>query len=192
MKYLVVVFLMMMQVCVAQKQSFVYKTNNQQFFRIRPGTEKTFHYLNMQKQDIVQNSLFAIDEHSKKLIIPQDGFYEISASFHFNPSTSNIKNNRGGLNFGIVQITKDTEVYVAATRKSFTKENQDRFSRIVVQPTIMYLYKDAVVAPAISSGLLGNVLLGCEIGCDKKHKKCTSFEWTIKLISNEKSYQKYY
>ncbi|HUH25128.1 MAG TPA: hypothetical protein VLY87_00745 [Flavobacterium sp.] len=161
-------------------------------FKIHRGTDKIFHYLKIDRAQIVTNTLFEIEETTKKLTIPQDGFYEIKATFHFNPNTSLIKNNRGGVNFGIVQISEENEQYVAATRKSFDKDNQMEFSTITVYPTIVYLQKDVVVAPAVSSGLIGNVLLGCEIGCEKKNKNCTSFEWEIKLISSEKAYQKYF
>lgn len=192
MKYFVFVFFMVNIVGFAQTPRFHYKTNNSQIFRIRPGTHKIFHYVQMRKEDIVENSLFVIDEETRKIRIPNDGFYEITASFYFNPSTSHIKFNRGGINFGIVRIAEEGEQYIAATRKSFNKDNQDKFSKITVYPTIVYLQKDAVLAPAISSGLIGNVLLGCELGCNKKNEKCVSFEWNIQLISNEKGYQKYY
>lgn len=187
------VFCLLMSCCVsAQKKDFVYEAHAYQIFRIRPGTEKIFHYIKMDKEHIKKNSLFKIDSETQKLIIPINGFYEISASFNFNPNTSKIKNNRGGLNFGIVQISENQEVYIASTRKSFQKEDQDCFSRITLNPTIVYLQKDMIVAPAISSGLIANVLLGSEIGCDKKDKNCTSFEFKIKLISNENGGQKYF
>jgi|GEM_PF-1233015 len=191
MKYFVVLLFTTNIFCFAQSPEFHYKTRNSQTFRIRPGTEKTFHYVSMDKKDIVENTLFSIDNETKKLVIPENGFYEISGSFRFNPSTSNIRYNRGGLNFGIVGINAGVEQYVAATRKSFDKDDQDDFSIIVVYPTIVYLQKDVVVAPAISAGLIGNVLLGCELGCGKQ-KSCTSFEWKIKRISNEEGHQKYY
>jgi len=174
------------------QESFSYKTHKQQFFNLRPGTDKTFHYVKMDKQEIVSNTLFVIDETTQKLTIPENGYYEISASFHFNPNTSVIKFNRGGVNFGVVQIAEGVEQYVAATRKSFDQKNQDEFSRIEVYPTIVYLQKDAVVAPAISAGLLGNVLLSCEIGCNRKNKNCTSFSMNIKLISDQDGFQRYY
>lgn len=191
MKYFIVLLLNLSTFCFAQQPGFHYSTANPQTFRIRPGTDKTFHYVNMDRKDIVENSLFNIDDKAKKLIIPQNGFYEISALFRFNPSTSNIKYNRGGLNFGIVAINAGVEQYVAATRKSFNKDNQDEFSIVKVYPTIVYLQKDIVLAPAISAGLIGNVLLGCELGCGKR-KPCVSFEWKIKQISNEEGHQKYY
>lgn len=191
MKYFIVLFFTISTFCFAQQPTFHYRSKNAQTFRIRPGTDKTFHYVHMDKKDIVENSLFTIDDTAKKLIIPQNGFYEISALFRFNPSTSNIKYNRGGLNFGIVVISEGVEQYAAATRKSFNKENQDQFSIVRVYPTIVYLQKDMVVAPAISSGLIGNVLLGCELGCGRQ-KSCISFEWELKQISNEEGHQKYY
>ncbi len=174
------------------QETFTYKTSKQQTFNIRPGTDKTFHYLKMDKQEIVSNTLFVINEDTKKLTIPENGYYEISASFNFNPSTSVIKFNRGGVNFGIVQISENNEIYVAATRKSFDQDNQDLFSRIDVHPTIVYLQKDVVIAPAISSGLIGNVLLGCVLGCERKNKNCISFSMNIKLISSEDGFQRYY
>lgn len=185
-------FLMLLPFLGFSQQTFTYKTSKQQYFNIRPGTDKIFHYLKMDKQDIVFNSLFVIDESTRKLTIPENGYYEVSASFHFNPNTSVIKFNRSGVNFGIVQIAEGVEQYIAATRKSFDQDNQDLFTRIEVYPTIVYLQKDAVVAPAISAGLLGNVLLGCEIGCNRKNKKCTSFSMNIKLISDEEGFQRYY
>lgn len=185
-------FLMLFPILSFSQESFSYKTNKQQTFNIRPGAEKVFHYIKMDKQHIVNNTLFVIDENTQKLIIPENGFYEIEASFHFNPSTSVIKFNRGGVNFGVVQIAEGVEQYVAATRKSFDQDNQDKFSRIEVYPTIVYLQKDAVIAPAISSGLLANVLLGCEIGCTRKNKNCVSFSMNIKLISDEDGFQRYY
>lgn len=185
-------FLMLFPLIGFSQESFSYKTNKQQFFNLRPGTDKTFHYLKMDKQDIVSNTLFVIDETTQKLTIPENGYYEITASFHFNPSTSVIKFNRGGVNFGIVQIFDGVEEYVAATRKSFDQDNQDQFSRIEVYPTIVYLPKDAVIAPAISAGLLGNVLLSCEIGCNRRNKNCTSFSMSIKLISDQDGFQRYY
>lgn len=189
---LLVFFLLMSCNFFAQKSEFLYQANAYQTFRIRPGTEKIFHYIKMNKADIKRNTLFKIDEDSKKLVIPKNGYYEISAFFNFNPSTSNIKNNRGGLNFGMVQVTENQEIYIASVRKSFNKENQDIYSHINLLPTIVYLQKDMVIAPAISSGLIGNVLLGCELGCDKKDKGCTSFQFKIKLISNESGSQKYF
>lgn len=191
MKYFTVLFFTIGAFCFAQQPGFHYKTRNSQTFRIRPGTDKTFHYVHMEKKDIVENSLFSIDDATKKLVIPKSGYYELSAMFRFNPSTSNIRYNRGGLNFGIVGINEGIEQYVAATRKSFNKDNQDAFSVVVVYPTIVYLPKDTAVAPAISAGLIGNVLLGCELGCGKQ-KSCVSFEWKIKQISDEEGYQKYY
>lgn len=191
-KFLVFCMLFFVANLFAQQPLLHYKTNAHQIFRLRPGTEKTFHYVKMDKADMVQNTLFMVNDTTKKLMIPQDGFYEISAMFHFNPNTSNIKYNRGGINFGIVQVSEGNEQYIAATRKSFDKENQSEYSTIIVQPTIVYLQKDVVVAPAISAGLLANVLLAAEIGCEKKNKNCTSFEWTIKRISNEKAFQKYF
>lgn len=171
--------------------SFSYKTNQQQTFNLRVG-QKTFHYVKMDKKDIVHNTLFVIDDATDRLIIPENGFYEITASFHFNPSTSVIKYNRGGVNFGVVQISDNNEQYIAATRQSFDQDNQDLFSRITVYPTIVYLQQGVVIAPAISSGLIGNVLLSCVLGCDRKNKDCVSFSMNIKLISDEDAYQKYY
>jgi hypothetical protein len=173
------------------QHTFVYKSNTQQTFNLRVG-QTAFQYVKMDKKDIVRNTLFDINDDTKKLVIPENGFYEISASFHFNPSTSVIKFNRGGVNFGIVQISENNETYVAATRKSFDQDNQDKFSRIIVYPTIVYLQKDVVIAPAISTGLIGNVLLSCVLGCDRKNKDCTAFSMEIKLISDEDAYQKYY
>src|SRR5690554_7929540 len=118
---------------------FYYKTSDHQSFRIRPGTEKTFHYINLDRAQIVTNSMFVIDNSTKKLIIPENGFYEITAIFNFNPHTSTIKNNRGGVNFGIVQISENLEQFIAATRKSFNGDNQDGFSVIKIYPTIIYL-----------------------------------------------------
>lgn len=185
-------FLIFFPILGFSQESFSYKTHKQQVFNIRPGADKVFHYIKMDKQDIVSNSLFVIDENTQKLVIPENGFYEITASFHFNPSTSVIKFNRGGVNFGVVQIAEGVEQYVAATRKSFDQDNQDLFSRIEVYPTIVYLTKDAVIAPAISSGLLGNPLLSSVLGCPRKDKNCVSFSMNIKLISDEDSFQRYY
>jgi|SRR5690554_38721 len=191
MKYFAFLIFLFCNISIAQPQ-FYYRTSDHQSFRIRPGTHHTFHYIQLDRGQIATNTLFEIDNATKKLIIPQNGFYEITATFHFNPHTSTIKNNRGGVNFGIVQISEDLEQYVAATRKSFNEDNQDGFSTIKVYPTIVYLQEGVAVAPAINSGLMGNVLLGCEIGCEKKNKNCTSFEWYIKRISDEDAYQKYY
>jgi len=192
MKNIVFLFFIVFSFTGFAQQSFQYKTNQQQTFNLRVGMHKTFHYVKMDKQDIVKNDLFEIDEKTQKLVIPENGFYEISASFNFNPSTSVIKFNRGGVNFGIVQISDNNEQYVAATRKSFDKDNQDMFSRIEVYPTIVYLQKGVVIAPAVNSGLIGNVLLGCVLGCEKKNKNCTSFSMNITLISEEDAYQKYF
>lgn len=189
---LLVFFLLMSCNSFAQKSEFLYQANAYQTFRIRPGTEKIFHYIKMNKADIKINSLFAIDNESQKLVIPVSGYYEISASFNFNPSTSIIKNKRGGLNFGVVQIAENQEIYVASVRKSFNKENQDVFNRITLIPTIVYLQKDMNIAPAISSGLISTAFLGSELGCDKKDKNCTSFQLKVKLISNESGSQKYF
>ncbi|WCM40940.1 hypothetical protein MG290_08170 [Flavobacterium sp. CBA20B-1] len=185
-------FLVFFPLTIFSQETFSYKSNKQQFFNLRPGTDKTFHYIQMDKADITLNTLFLIDANTEKLIIPEDGYYELSASFYFNPSTSVIKFNRAGVNFGIVQIFDGVEEYVAATRKSFDQDNQDEFSRIEVHPTIVYLSKDAVVAGAISAGLLGNPLLSCELGCNRKNKNCTSFAMTIKLISDQDGFQRYY
>lgn len=185
-------FLMFFPILSFSQESFNYKSSKQQFFNLRPGTDKTFHYIRMDKQEIVSNSLFVIDETTQKLVVPESGYYEITASFNFNPNTSVIKYNRGGVNFGIVQIADGVEQYVAATRKSFDQDNQDQFSRIEVYPTIVYLQKDAVIAPAIGAGLIGNPLLSCEIGCKRKDKNCTSFSMNIKLISDQDGFQRYY
>lgn len=176
----------------AQSAAFHYKTSSQQYFRIRPGTDKFYHPINLRTQDIVTNTLFTIDENKVTFKIPEDGFYEITAMYHFNANTSNVRYNRGGVNFGIVQTIDKGGIYVAATRMSFDKSTQDKFIDIYVQPTIVYLQKDVEIYPAISSGLMANPLLGCEIGCEKKNKNCTSFEFKIKRISNEKSFQRYY
>jgi len=192
MKNIVFLFFIVLSFTAFGQQSFYYKTNMQQIFNLRVGMHNVFHYVKMDKQDIVKNDLFVIDENTEKLVIPKNGFYEIAASFNFNPSTSVIKFNRGGINFGIVQISEDNEQYVAATRKSFDKDNQDMFSQIEVYPTIVYLQKGVVVAPAVNSGLIGNVLLGCVLGCKKKNKNCISFSMNIKLISEEDAYQKYF
>ena len=185
-------FLIFFPLTIFSQETFHYKSNKQQFFNLRPGSDKTFHYIQMDKQDITHNTLFVIDETTQKLAIPENGYYEISATFHFNPSTSVIKMNRGGVNFGIVQIAEGVVEYVAATRKSFDQDNQDEFSHIEVHPTIVYLQKDAVVAGAISAGLLANPLLSCELGCPKKKKNCVSFAMTIKLISDQDGFQRYY
>lgn len=174
------------------QEIFHYASNATQFFNLRPGTDKTFHYIQMNKAHIVKNTLFVIDEKTEKLTIPENGYYEISASFQFNPSTSVIKYSRGGVNFGIVQIANGIEQYVAATRKSYNQENQDTFTVINVHPTIVYLEKDAVVAGAISAGLINKPLLSCELGCPKKKKDCVSFSMTIKLISDAEGFQRYY
>ena len=192
MKYLVFIFCMMNVLCHAQSKSFVYKSHKKQSFNIHPSTEKLFHYIKMQKQDVFLNTLFSSDDKIDKLTIPEDGFYELTATFNFNPQTSLIKHNRGGLNFGIVQISEGNEQYVAATRKSFDKDTEDVFSEINLYPTIVYLQKGVLVAPALTSGLLARVLVNSELGCDKKDKNCVTFQWSIKLISNEKSFQKYY
>ncbi|WKW46232.1 hypothetical protein P3875_10700 [Myroides sp. JBRI-B21084] len=187
-------FLIFILFCTAgnAQETFHYQGNATQFFNLRPGTDKTFHYIQMNKAHIIKNTLFAIDEKTEKLLIPESGYYEISASFQFNPSTSVIKYSRAGVNFGIVQIASGIEQYVAATRKSYDQENQDDFSIIKVHPTIVYLEKDAVVAGAISAGLLSNPLLSCELGCPKKKKECVSFSFTIKLISDGEGFQRYY
>src|SRR5690606_6377757 len=102
MKNIVFLFFIVFSFTGFAQQLFQYKTNQQQTFNLRVGMHKTFHYVKMDKQDIVKNDLFEIDEKTQKLVIPENGFYEISASFNFNPSTSVIKFNRGGVNFGIV------------------------------------------------------------------------------------------
>lgn len=191
-KYVILLVLMLNVLCAAQTKQFVYKTKKTQSFNIHPSTEKLFHYIKMQKQNVVVNTLFSTEDKINKMTIPEDGYYEISATLNFNPQTSLIKHNRGGLNFGIVQISEGTEQYVAASRKSFDKDTEDVFSQINVLPTIVYLQKGVLVAPALTSGLLARVLVNSEMGCDKKNKNCTTFQWSIKLISNEKAYQKYY
>lgn len=191
MKKIIFLFFVLCSFIGWAQPSFSYKTNQQQTFNLRVG-QKIFHYVKMDKKDIVHNTLFVIDDATDRLIIPENGFYEITASFHFNPSTSVIKYNRGGVNFGVVQISDNNEQYIAATRQSFDQDNQDLFSRITVYPTIVYLQQGVVIAPAISSGLIGNVLLSCVLGCDRKHKDCVSFSMNIKLISDEDAYQKYY
>ena len=63
---------------------------------------------------------------------------------------------------------------------------------LVLLVTMFGLQQGVVIAPAISSGLIGNVLLSCVLGCDRKNKDCVSFSMNIKLISDEDAYQKYY
>src|SRR5690554_5506422 len=171
MKNIFFLFFVMCSIAGRTQPSFSYTSNKQQTFNLRVG-QKAFHYVKMDKADIVNNSLFPIDNTTDRLVIPENGFYEITASFHFNPSTSVIKYNRGGVNFGVVQISDNNEQYIAATRKSFDQDNQDLFSRITVYPTIVYLQEGVVIAPAISSGLIGNVLLSCILGCERKNKDC--------------------
>lgn len=192
MRFFAFLFLLFQTICFAQQSLFHYKTSDKQTFNIQRGTKEIFHYLKIDRGQIEENTLFEIDNSTKKMVIPQDGFYEIKASFNFNPNTTLIKNNRGGVNFGIVQISEENEQFIAATRKSFDQENQTIFSKIKVYPTIVYLQKGVAVAPAVNSGLMGTILLGSEIGCDKKERNCVSFEWEIKLISSEKAYQKYF
>src|SRR5690606_36979731 len=146
----------------------------------------------MGKKDVVHNALFVIEDVTDRLIIPENGFYEITASFHFNSSTSVMKYKMGAVTLGVVEISDNNEQYIAATRQSFDQDNQDLFSRITVYPTIVYLQQGVVIAPAIRSGLIGNVLLSCVLGCDRKNKDCVSFPMNIKLISDEDAYQKYY
>ena len=56
---------------------FLYESSANQYFRFHPGASKKMLYVNMDRNDIVFNSIFNIDESTSKLIIPSSGFYDI-------------------------------------------------------------------------------------------------------------------
>lgn len=166
-------------------QSFVYETNEKQSFKLRTGHHSQFQYVQVNRADFKHNSLFAIDEDTRHFIIPYSGYYEVEAFFNFNPETASIKENRGGINFGLVHIRDGKEQYMAATRYTFDHTNQNIYNPINVLPTIVYLQQDDIIAPAVSSGYLNSHLFYAHFGCDKKEEDCLSFWFTIKLISIE-------
>ena len=177
----------------AQEYAFFhYESSKEQYFKFHPGANKKFLYVNLDRNDIIFNSLFEIDANTQKLIIPQNGYYEISGYFHFDLRTGNLKNSRAGMNFGFVQIKNGVEEYIAGTRISYTENNQDVFMDIYIDPTIIYLEQGVVIAPAISTGLLDKPILNAFLGCKNNTKECTAFEWSLKRISNEESSQKYF
>lgn len=171
---------------------FHYVHDHEQRFRLRPGASKNHITVSLDKSKIVHNSLFILTNDSKQIIIPSSGFYEISGNFHFNLNTGNIKYNRAGINFGFIQIVSGKETFIASTRFSYKNENQEGFLNISVQPTIVYLEKDVIIAPVISSGFLDNVVLDAKLGCEKNTNNCKSFEWLIKKISDETFKQTYF
>lgn len=171
---------------------FHYESSNEQYFKFHPGANKKFMYVNIDRNDILFNSLFEIDNKTQKLIIPVSGFYEVSGYLHFDLRTGNLKNARAGMNFGFVQIKNGIEEYIAGTRISYTEKNQDVFMDIYIDPTIIYLEQGVIVAPAISTGLLDKPILNAYLGCEKNTKDCTAFQWSLKRISNEESSQKYF
>lgn len=190
--FVVISFLFVNQIFAQKENSFHYEHSLEQKFRFRPGTSKTFFTINLDKENIIDNSLFEINSETTKIIIPSAGFYEVSGKFHFNLNTGNINYSRAGINFGFIQIVDKKETYIAATRFSYKKENQEGFQNVFIQPTIVYLEKGVVLAPAISVGLLDKVILNAVLACEEEDKKCTTFEWTIKKISNEVFKQQYF
>lgn len=171
---------------------FLYESSANQYFRFHPGASKKMLYVNMDRNDIVFNSIFNIDERTSKLIIPSSGFYEISGYYHFNLNTGNVKNSRAGINFGFVQIKSGIEEYIASKRVSYTENTQNLYSDIYIHPTIVYLEEGVVIAPAVSTGLLDKPIVNGHIGCEKNNKDCISLKWSLKKISNETNSQKYF
>lgn len=171
---------------------FHYESSHQQYFKFHSGANKKMLYVNMDRNDIVFNTLFEINESTKKLIIPQSGFYELSGFYRFNLNTGNINGTRAGINFGFVQIKSGIEEYIAGTRISYTNKTQDQFLDVHIYPTIIYLDEGVVIAPVLSTGLLDKPIVNAEIGCPKSDKNCISFKWSLKKISDEASQQKYF
>lgn len=177
----------------AQEYAFFhYESKLEQYFKFHPGASKKILYVNMDRNDIVFNSLFDLDEKTTQLIIPISGFYEISGYFHFDLRTGNVKNSRAGINFGFVQIQNGIEDYIAGTRISYTETNQDGFLDIYIDPTIVYLEKGVIIAPVMSTGLLDKPIVNAYLGCERTNKDCIAFQWSLKRISNEASSQKYF
>lgn len=171
---------------------FFYESKKEQNFRLHPGRSDQLHYVYMDKGDIKYNTLFEISDETKRLVIPKDGFYEIEGRFSFNMNTGNLKGAKAGINFGFVKIGLANEVYIAATRFSFEENNQNQYIEIPVYPTIVYLEKGSVLAPAISSGLLNKPIVNAHLGCEKTAESCTALKWSLKFISDDTFQQKYY
>lgn len=170
---------------LSNAQSFTYSTHKKQSFQLRKGQYNDFQYVMLDRSDITLNTLFDIDNATQQLIIPYDGYYEVEAFFNFNPDTASIKHNRGGINFGLVHIRDNKSQYMAASRFTFDKTNQDNYSPIEVLPTIVYLQQGDVVAPAISTGYVDTHLFYTHVGCSKTIDNCVSFSFNIRLISTE-------
>lgn len=183
MKYLIVILGLLS--ALSNAQSFTYSTNKKQSFQLRKGQYNDFQYVMLDKSDITFNTLFDIDNNTQQLIIPYDGYYEVEAFFCFNPDTASIKDNRGGINFGLVHIRDNKPQYMAASRFTFDKTNQDTYSKIDVLPTIVYLQQGDVIAPAVSTGYINTHLFYTHIGCPKAKNNCVSFSFNIRLISTE-------
>lgn len=184
--------LLLLLCTVANAQSFVYETSEKQSFKLRAGHYSEFQYIMVNRADFKHNSLFDIDENTRHFIIPFNGYYEIEAFFNFNPDTASIKENRGGINFGLVHIRDGKEQYMASARYAFDKTNQNKYTPVYVVPTIVYLEKGDIIAPAISSGYIDSHLFYAHIGCDKQTDDCVSFSFKIKLISVEDGHSDFF
>ncbi|WP_372474395.1 hypothetical protein AB4865_03670 [Capnocytophaga sp. ARDL2] len=188
----ILLFFPLINIFAQDYQYFLYESKQEQFFRIHPGRSDIMHYIYMDKGDIQYNSLFEIDEKTTKLIIPNDGFYEIQGTFSFSMNTGNLRGAKAGINFGFVKIIPSQEVYFAATRFSFEEKNQNEYVQVQIYPTIVYLEKGVVIAPALSTGLLNKPIVNAHLGTNDKTSEQTAIKWSIKLISNETAQQKYY
>jgi len=185
MRILPVLFSFFFIIINANAQSFVYETSDRQSFKLRPGHHTQFQYVMVNRADFKHNSLFDIDENTRHFIIPFSGYYEAEAFFNFNPDTASIKDNRGGINFGLVHIRDGKQQYMAAARYTFDKTNQSEYTAVYVLPTIVYLKQGDIIAPAISSGYINTHLFYAHIGCPEKTDDCVSFSFKIRLISVE-------
>jgi len=161
------------------KAEFYYTHSKSQVFNFKPKNATFFNWINLNSKEVKTNSLFVIPTDFKRLIIPESGYYEISGSFNFNLNVDNLHYSRAGINFGFIQIQNNREAFVAATRFSFTNENQKTFQNIKIKPTVVYLERNTFLAPAISSGLLDKVLYNSFLGCEPKESDCISFEWKV-------------
>lgn len=170
-------------------QFFYYETSMEAYFRLHPGAYKKILYIQMDRNDIVSNTLFPIDDTTKKLEIPSDGYYEIFGAISFNLNTGNIHFSRAGINFGFVKVFNQIEQYIASTRWSFTEENQNTPCVVHIPKTIVYLEKGAVIAPALSTGLLDKPIVNAHIA---PYNNEFSLQWGIKKISNEQGHQTFY
>lgn len=161
--------------------TLVYSTRDQKF-KILAGKNKVYHQIAIDQDMVVQNELTTWNAEKSSLIFNTTGYYEVSASFHFNPNSSILGYSRAGINFVICKNEKNILSIVASKRQTFYSENANEYNSIEIAPAIVHVKEGESLILCINAGLLERDMLSAKLGTSTKHQAPYSYQLKIEKL----------